>query len=235
MIPDDANTPRNIEENQSLFAQIEQLRKSLLHNTSSITITDFGAGSRVYKNNQRTIGQIARSAQKPSKFGQLLYRLVKFFQPQVIFDLGTSLGLTTLYQAHGNPQAQVFTFEGCPQTAAYAQKHFEQLQANNITLVIGNLNETLQNQIEQVPQIDFAFFDANHRYEPTIQYFEACLNKATASSLFVFDDIHWSSEMYQAWQYIKAHPKVFITIDLFFVGLVFFRNKQPKQHFTLKF
>ncbi|MBL7882976.1 MAG: class I SAM-dependent methyltransferase, partial [Bacteroidia bacterium] len=39
----------------------------------------------------------------------------------------------------------------------------------------------------------------------------------------------------EAWEEIKRHPKVTVTIDLFFIGLVFFRKEQAKQHFIIKF
>lgn len=217
------------------FKSIEALRKRLLKNDKVIEITDFGAGSKIHSSNSRQIKQIAKSAEKPSKFGKLLFRLIQHFEPKVIFDLGTSLGITTLYEAKALQNAKVITFEGCPITAKIAQENFNELSANNIEIVVGNLDETLATQIAKTETIDFAFFDANHRYEPTVKYFEMCLAKANESSLFIFDDIHWSEEMQEAWQYIKAHPSVMITIDLFFIGLVFFRKNQPKQHFILRF
>lgn len=227
-------TDRNQAEISATTA-IETLRNTLLQDDRSITITDFGAGSRIYKGNQRLIRQIAKSAEKSPAFGQLLFRLIYHFKPQTIFDLGTSLGMTTLYQAKGNPNAQVVSFEGCEATAAIAQQNFDALSCPNIRLVIGNLDHTLQEELQKVTRLDFAFFDANHRYQPTVDYFEKCLKKAHEDSIFVFDDIHWSDEMQAAWQYIQAHSEVSVTIDLFYVGLVFFRKKQPKQHFVLKF
>ncbi len=83
--------------------------------------------------------------------------------------------------------------------------------------------------------LDFAFFDGNHRYEPTLRYFNLCAARRTERSVFVLDDIHWSAEMERAWNTIRQHPEVRLTIDLFFVGLVFFRRNQPRQHFRLRF
>ena len=218
-----------------VFQAIEAIRKRLLQDNTQIEIQDYGAGSKVNNSPKRSVRQITRNAEKPVKFARLLYRLVQHFSPNTVFDLGTSLGMTTAYLAKAKPNTQLFNFEGCPQTAALAQQHFESLGCQNIQLVVGNLDETLPQQVQAIKQLDFAFFDANHRYEPTVRYFETCLTKATESSVFVFDDIHWSSEMEQAWRYIKAHPQVSITIDLFFVGLVFFRTQQPKQDFVLRF
>ncbi len=218
-----------------LFQEIENLRKKLLENRSIINITDFGAGSRIYKTNQREIRQIAKSAEKNPKFGKLLFRLIQHFKPKTIFDLGTSLGITTIYESKAYDDSMIKTFEGCPATASIAKKNFEELNCKNIEVIIGNIDETLPKNLAKINQLDFAFLDANHRYEPTIRYFELCLEKATEESVFVFDDIHWSDEMHQAWQYIRNHKNVMISIDLFYVGLVFFRKNQPKQDFVLRF
>jgi predicted O-methyltransferase YrrM len=218
-----------------IFEKIENLRKKLLKNHSVIEITDFGAGSKIYKTNQREIGQIAKSAEKKPKFGKLLFRLIQHFKPKTIFDLGTSLGITTIYESKAYSDSKIITFEGCPATATIAKQNFESLFCNNIEIIVGNIDETLPNELSRIKQLDFAFFDANHRFEPTVRYFELCLAKATEESIFVFDDIHWSDEMHEAWQYIRNHKDVMISIDLFYVGLVFFRKNQPKQDFVLRF
>jgi hypothetical protein len=219
----------------SVFEEIENLRKKLLKNRTNIEITDFGAGSRIYKTNQREIRQIAKSAEKNPKFGKLLFRLIKYFEPNIIFDLGTSLGITTIYESKAYESSKIFTFEGCPATATIAEQNFEELVCKNIEIIVGNIDETLPLKLAQIEYLPFAFFDANHRFEPTVRYFEQCLEKATEQSVFVFDDIHWSEEMHEAWQVIKNHSRVMISIDLFYVGLIFFRKNQPKQEFVLRF
>jgi hypothetical protein len=83
--------------------------------------------------------------------------------------------------------------------------------------------------------LDYVFFDGHHALEPTLKYFELCLKKAHNSSIFVFDDIRWSDEMKLAWEKIKNHPKVNVTIDLYTMGVVFFRKEQEKEHFVLRY
>ncbi|MEJ8755675.1 class I SAM-dependent methyltransferase [Pontibacter sp. H259] len=217
------------------YPRIEAVRTDLLANEKTIEVTDLGAGSKSIKYKSRKISDIARTSLKPAKYSQLLFRLVNHFQPKVVFELGTSLGITTAYLAEASRNAQIYTFEGCPNIAGIAKANFEYLHMRNITQITGNLNNTLQPQLQQIPQLDFVFFDGNHRYEPTMRYFEQCMAKAHENSVFVMDDIYWSSEMKRAWREIKNHPKVAQTIDLYFVGLVFFRTTQPKEHFTLAF
>jgi len=233
-------TIRRDNPDEPLFRPIRALRKTLLASREQLEITDFGAGSRINASRRRTVRDIVKNSEKPARFGRLLYRLIQqeaenVDGPLTIFDLGTSLGLTTLYEAAAAPTGRVVTFEGCPQTAAAARQNFAQLGYSNIELVVGNLDETLKAKAASVEGIDFAFFDANHRYEPTVRYFETCLPRVHNDTCFVFDDIHWSDEMEKAWNTIKAHPAVTVSIDLFYVGLLFFRYQQPKQDFILRF
>jgi len=218
------------------FDPIEQMRKSLLVNNQVLTIEDFGAGSKATKSNERKVSDIARSALKPKKFGQLMFRTVNHCRSNNIIELGTSLGITTAYLASAKLNANVYTFEGAKQIAAIAKQTFDSLSINNIQVIEGNFDNTLQKQLNKMSCVDFAFVDGNHRKKPTIQYFEQLLAKSTESSVFIFDDIHWSNEMEEAWEYIKQHSAVTLTIDLFFIGIVFFRKEQKvPQHFTIRF
>jgi len=220
---------------QNVYLQIETLRKKLLKDEREITITDFGAGSKLNQSNSRKIKDVAKNSQKPARLAQLFYRIIKYYNYQTILDLGTSLGVTTAYLAKANQQSKVYTFEGCPNTAQIATENFKDLDIINIETIVGDLNQTLAQQLNKIDKIDFAFFDANHRYEPTIDYFEKCLSKIHDDTCFIFDDIYWSEDMKKAWNYIKNHEQVVVTIDIFWIGIVFFRKKQPKQHFVLRF
>lgn len=220
---------------ESDFLAIEELRKKILSDEREIEITDLGAGSKLNQSNKRKIKDIARNSQKPAKLAQLFYRIIKYYNYQTVLDLGTSLGVTTAYLAKANPKGRVYTFEGCPNTAQIAKDNFIELGVRNVEVIVGDLNNTLQKQLGKIDKIDFAFFDANHRYEPTIEYFEKCLNRVHEDTCFIFDDIYWSDGMKKAWNYIRNHPQVSVSIDIFWVGIVFFRKKQPKQHFVLRF
>jgi len=148
--------------------------------------------------------------------------------------MGTSLGISTLYQATAVRSAKVITLEGCPQISAIARENFRWLGTNNVELMTGDFAGTLPKALDKIKCLDYAFFDGNHRKVPTLEYFEKALEYAHEDSIFVFDDIYWSDEMREAWEEIKANPKVTLTIDLFYVGIVFFRKENSeKEHFTL--
>lgn len=218
------------------YAKVEALRKELLRDETILNIEDFGAGSSVSKTNQRTVSSIAKNAAKSRRLGKLLFRMVKFYQPLHILELGTSLGITTSYLALAKQDAKLITLEGATEIAAVARQNFKTLGLQNADLIEGNFDDKLSSIIYQLSSVDFVFIDGNHRQEPTERYFQQLLPKINNNSILVFDDIHWSREMESAWQTIKQHQAVRCTVDLFFIGIVLFRKEfKEKQHFIIRY
>ena len=218
------------------YEPVEALRKQLLQDATLLHIHDMGAGSLAAPHKRKRVSAIARHVIKRRKWAQLLFRMVRHYQPETMVEMGTSLGVTSAYLALANPQGFVTTMEGSEQVAAVARKNFAALSLPNIKLVTGNFDATLPQLLEHIPPIDLAFVDGNHSREPTWQYFHLLLNRVHPSSMIIFDDIHWSREMEQAWEAVKAHPAVKLSIDLFFIGIVFFREEfKVKQHFVIRY
>lgn len=220
---------------KSEYKNIEEQRKKLFNDDSIITVTDLGAGSHLNKNRTKKVSQIAKNALKSPILAKLIYRLAKNAKAKSAIELGTCLGITTAYLAKADAQAKVVTIEGCPQTAEVARKNFQELNLENIELHVGNFDLILPDIIAQQPSLDFVYIDGNHRKDATLNYFKWCLPKVNENSLLIFDDIYWSEGMKEAWTEIKNHPDVTVTIDLFWIGLVYFKKGQAKEHFKLKF
>jgi len=220
---------------KKVYDEIEGIRKELLADDRMISVTDLGAGSHVNNNKQKRVGDIAKNALKPPRLAQLLYRLAADAQPANIVELGTCLGITSIYLQKAAPDAKVYTLEGCPQTAGVAKRSFAKAKADSIQLVVGNFDDTLPDVIAGLDKLDFVYVDGNHRKDATLKYFEWCLPKVHEGTLLIFDDIYWSEGMKAAWAEIKAHPKVTVTVDLFWIGLVYFRKGQVKENFVIRF
>jgi predicted O-methyltransferase YrrM len=213
---------------------LNQYRKSLLANKNFIEVTDFGAGSKVFKSNKRQISKIASTAGITSKRAQLLNRIVNYFQPNSILEIGTSLGLATSAISLGNSKSKIITLEGCANTANQCQLQLEKFNLNNVTLITTEFSKFLNPIALKNTNFDLIYFDGNHSKKATLDYFEMLLPTITNTSVWVFDDIHWSLEMEEAWQIIKNHSKVKVTIDTFQWGFVFFRSEQEKEHFVIR-
>lgn len=215
---------------------VESLRRQLKADQRRLTVEDFGAGSVYAVQQQRSVQSIARMAAKPRKYGQLLYRMVKYYQPRQLLELGTSLGITSTYLSLAAGNGRLTTLEGAPEIAAVARENFNALHLENTRLLEGSFESTLPGYLETAGTIDFAFIDGNHRKEPTLAYFNQLMRHAGNNSLFIFDDIHWSAEMEESWDIILKDPRVRCTIDLFFIGIVVFRQEfREKQQFEIRF
>lgn len=218
------------------YKKVEALRSQLLSDNTVLEVEDLGAGSVIDKKNKRSISSIAKNAAKPKKFGQLLFRMIKYYQPATILELGTSLGITTSYLSLAKPGARSITMEGAKEIAEVAKRNLRNLEIRNSELIEGNFDNTLSSVVRQLSTVDFAFIDGNHRKEPTLRYFQQLLAKTNNNSILVFDDIHWSSEMEATWEIIKNNSAVTCSIDLFFIGIVFFKKAfKEKRHFIIRF
>ncbi|MEN2400629.1 class I SAM-dependent methyltransferase [Flavobacterium sp. MC2016-06] len=220
------------------YSILKKYRKSLLENKNFIEVTDFGAGSKVFKSNTRQIAKIAKTAGISENRAELLFRVVRYFQPETILEIGTSLGLATSALALGNPKAKVITLEGCPNTMSVAKNQSQVQNIQNVDFVntefetyFKNLKRDLKTETEN---FDLIYFDGNHSKKATLAYFDLLLPTVTNDSVWIFDDIHWSLEMEEAWKIIQNHPEVKVTIDTFQWGFVFFRREQEKEHFIIR-
>jgi len=222
-------------EENVLFDEIEKHRKELLWNEEFISINDFGAGSRVDASLKRKIKDIAKSALSTKKFSEVLFRIVKSSAVKQVIELGTSLGINTLYLSAADEKIKVTTFEGCEETAEVASGLFKNAQRANIEMIVGNINETLPHFLKTLDAIDLVYFDANHQYQSTMDYYRLFKDKINDKTIFIFDDIHWSKGMHKAWMEIVDLSEVTLSLDIYDAGIVFFDKRFTKEHYILDF
>ncbi|AUC75802.1 O-methyltransferase [Olleya sp. Bg11-27] len=214
------------------YQNIKAYRQHLLSNTTTLEITDLGSGSQVFKTTKRSISKMASVAGSNYNDAKLLYRLTHYLQCDSILELGTSLGIATQALALGRPKAALTTIEGCPNISAAAKASFKKFDLKYIDVVTNDFSEAINGL--KTNHYDLVYFDGNHQKEATLQYFETLLPTITNDTVFIFDDIYWSKDMTAAWNIIKQHPKVTVTIDTYKFGFVFFRQEQAKEHFTIR-
>jgi predicted O-methyltransferase YrrM len=150
-------------------------------------------------------------------------------------ELGTSLGISTSFLASAYSKSNVVTIEGCPQTAKVAQQTFDDLKLRNIELIVGQFDEKLDSALTENEPFDLIYIDGNHREEATIRYFEQIEKHAAKEAVFILDDIYWSAGMTRAWEKIKGHKNVSVTLDLFRMGIVFTGVKAPRYDYRFRF
>ena len=217
------------------YRPVEGLRLSLLNDDTFLKVEDHGAGSKSMKGNQRKISSICRHSVKSSKYAQLIFRLALHQRSKRILELGTSLGLTTLYLSYACPDASITTIEGSDNIAGVADSIFKKMKRRNIELIRSKFKEALPELFGRGENFDLFFIDGHHEEEACIYYFEELIQVASEDALFIIDDINWSKGMRRAWEKIKDRPDVSLTIDLFELGLVYIKPRNQKEHFMVRF
>jgi len=216
----------------SLDSAVEELRSELKKNKSSINLVDLGAGSRIHKSNSRSVSEIVKVSSGSRKDLSFLNNLASWLNAENILELGANLGLGTIALSAHESAKKVVSIEGDPTLAAIAVKNLEKLGLN-ANVIQGSFEETIDLALQKLERIDLAYLDGNHKKDPTLNYFERIKEFTENNSVIAIGDIHWSDEMEQAWETIKADPDVTSTVDVFSIGLVFFKKELSKEHFIL--
>lgn len=219
--------------NKEEWRLYKQIKKAFRNSNKSISIKDLGAGSRRTKAKKRAIREIAKNAGITDKRAKILYQLVRHLKPKKILELGTSLGLSSAIMALASRNTEIITIEGCPQTHKIAKEMLKKHKLSHVNSLLGPFEDHLSSVLKE-NDFDLIFIDGNHTKEATINYFNIMLDYIHNDTCIIFDDIHWSKGMSDAWKTIYESPKVKVSIDTFLWGVVFFRKEQEKEHFVLR-
>jgi predicted O-methyltransferase YrrM len=214
---------------------IEGIRSTILRSKEYIWMNDKGTGRKGNDIYRRSLSEIIRRSSTRKKQGKLLFLISRHFRPAKILELGTSLGIGTMYLGMGCPEAEVVTIEGCKACADIARKNFENLGLKGVKVLTGTFQDKLTPALKKLGWVDLVFIDGAHAMIPTLQNFEKIKPSLRNDTIVIFDDIHWSEEMEKAWQEIKKDPLVKVTIDLYHFGIVFFRRELQRQDFMVRF
>lgn len=212
------------------FIFIEQYRSSIYKCETRDEFKDLGAGTRSFLK-RRTIGNAAKSASVNPKYGRLLFHLARHYQPDMIVELGTAVGIGTMYLACGNPKARVITVEGNPQYAEIASGNFVLNSMHNIIIINSTFDTAISRLLPEITKNTLFFIDGNHTLKATRQYFEVFGKIPESSGILVFDDINWSPEMSQAWKSIILSEDSGVAVDLFQMGILFQGRERQGQVF----
>jgi predicted O-methyltransferase YrrM len=205
---------------------------NIISSDDVLDIIDLGEGSKTLNSKSRKVKHMAKMSSSSLKKAKILYRTSKYFDFRVILELGTSLGMASYTFAIANVSSKITTIEGCSNTANYTSSLFDKFMVKNINLITGSFAETIPTLPQK--QFDCIYFDGHHNKNATLKYFKALLPKTHNDSVFIFDDIYWSRGMTEAWEFIKAHKAVTVSVDIFHFGFVFFRKEQTKEHFKIR-
>lgn len=220
------------------FSNIERRREQLLACEDEIEVLDYGSqGTKEGKIVSRRVCDIARTHLEAPKVAQALFRLLVFMyedvqRPLNVFELGTSLGVTTAYLASADTRNRVVTLEGSEAVLKIAKGIWKTLTLENIEWQEGNIDDTLKLYARE--RWDLVFVDANHTYEATKRYVETLLECLDEKGVIAVDDIYYSPEMTRAWRELQQDARVTTSMDLYHVGLLFVDPHYLKRHYKIR-
>jgi predicted O-methyltransferase YrrM len=218
-----------------IVCSIEKVREKMISDSRSILVTDLGSRSELLKPNLRKVSDIARLSPVPKKYGKLLSNMAVEFGKPLIIEFGTSLGISTMYLAASNTDSTVYTMEGCPATAEIARQNFRDAGLGNVMVLEGPFDEILPGFASAGVKPGLVYIDGNHRKEPLIKYFNLMAEISDDKTVIIVDDINYSNEMTDAWNVIKLHEKVSVSVDIFRMGILFFREGINHNNYIIRY
>ncbi|MDR2010408.1 MAG: class I SAM-dependent methyltransferase [Bacteroidales bacterium] len=227
-----------LDQNFSLYssAMVEEYRNILSKDTNSISIKDYGAGSKTIKTSERKISDIAKTSATRVQYGSLYQKIIDNYNLTSVLELGTSLGIGTMYFALASPEVKITTIEGCNNIYGFTKERFDSLGISNVKFINGIFDDLFDDAVLEPNKYDMFFIDGNHKSESVLKYYKYIVsNLAKEQAIIIIDDINWSSDMYNAWKQIKKGSENCFLIDLFRVGIVFKGFNYPSKKFVINF
>jgi predicted O-methyltransferase YrrM len=214
---------------------IENIRRELKKDKRIIELNDLGAGSGNEGDKFRKVSDIAVTSSVPEKYGIFLSNMAFEFAGTMIVEFGTSFGISAMYMAFNCSGASLFTMEGSPAVAVIAKDNFRKAGLTNIKVLTGSFEEKLPEIISMGISPGLVYIDGDHRKKPLLEYFEQIVKIADAKTVVIIDDINYSIEMHEAWCLIRKHEKVSFTIDIYRMGIVFFRSGTGRNSYMIRY
>ena len=219
----------------TLVNRVEKYRSELLRSRTIIEVRDLGAGSLKMTSDRRRVSDIARNSASRKKYAKLLSKLAATVNGKPVLELGTSLGISTMYLALSAPDSLIYTIEGCDMCADIAAKGFQKNGLTNILQFRGDFDRHLEAVLKESETPGLVFIDGNHKSDPLLRYMELILKYSDKDTIIVLDDIHYSKDMEKGWMQIKGLNILSICIDINQFGLVFMKKGIRKQDFVIRY
>ena len=170
---------------------------------------------------ETTIGVACEFMSLPPAWCVLLMRLVRELSPRSCLELGTGLGISAAYQAAAldlNDSGALTTLEGAGAWAKLAKEGLAALGLDRATVRVGPIGERLEAELDRSEPLDFAFIDAEHQADATLDQFTAMLPSLAPGAVVIVDDVDWP-EMKRAQDTIGRHPRVSTSVSVGRLGI----------------
>ena len=192
-----------------------------------VFLKDFGTGAdrevNLYRWGKRAVSNRRKL--------QVLSGLASYFEPSVVLEMGTALGLSSLALKMAMPACEVNTWEGSPILAEEAVRLWKKYNSE-IHVEVGPFDQIAAEPRGQ-KRFDLVFVDGHHRGDE-MKKWVAHFYDNNPDTAFILDDIHWSVDMERAWEELAVDERWNLSADFFYFGILAPRKEQVKEHFVLK-
>ena len=155
--------------------------------------------------------------------GELLFKIVHHYQPTYGIEIGTGAGVTALYQCTPSQRLQLYTISDKEDRLVKTKEDFKKLGVRNVHLLTGDVFANVTKTLTNLPQLDYIFI----KDDCSIDLLKKLLAKCHANTIIVVYQPH-EKKRSNIWTTLQQNPKRTISIDLYRLGLVFFRKEQKE-------
>lgn len=194
-------------------------------------IIDLGAGSK-QMGTTRSVSDLAKKASSKGLYGEILWKIAHHYKPELMLELGTSIGTGSIHLKAANPSGHLITVEGCDAILSRATQQFDTWKLSGITTICSSFDDFVK--LPAIGKYDLIFLDGNHSGKATMHYIDSLFDQTHNNTVFILDDIRWSKDMWDCWKYLASDPRFHVSIDLGRMGILWRREEQTKEAFTIR-
>lgn len=185
-------------EDQQVFDKVETIRQKLASGQG-----EYYSVTERAKYKTRTPSQLAYRSSVNSEWGMFLYLCAQSFGARTILELGSSAGISGCYLTSARSCRNFITIEGSSTLASLAARNISQI-TTQARVVHGFFDEVLETVLSNLPdRVDLVYFDGPKDRLTTLRYFQQLIPYLNTGSIVIFDDIHWSKNMWEMWQTVR--------------------------------
>jgi hypothetical protein len=217
------------------FEGEENLLKTLMKDKQIMVTTENRIFRRNLKTKKKGPDNKIQLLSVSFKYRKFLYNLSSFSDPSNIIELGTSDAISAFYLSMVREERNTYILEETDFIQKMEEDNKKYRPVSDIHFLKGPPASQLELLLQNLGGDFLAIIHMHPEYRTSLEYFELLLNKITTGSVVVLDGIHRSCEIEKGWNYIQHHDCVHLTIDLFFIGIVFFRKELLKENYVIKY
>ena len=168
----------------------------------------------------------------PTKYNQLLFRMVAYYKPSYILEIGSSLGITTAYLASPDKKKGVHTIESNEPLAIISLQTVSSLALPNTSQSIGNIRKPFS----EIPERKYGFILINHPNWESEEQIKDIFSIVEEDAIVIFVGINKNAETKLVWNHLISNLNKSISVNLFNFGIIFLKKEVlKKQQFTIRF